>query len=265
MKNIKLFFIFYIGILLFLNSCASDEKKLERILTEMIQAVNEKDLELYLSFYSKDYWDSEKIIRYQDIAGMLVNIFDSWQDIKLEIYEKSIYISGDTARVVQNFFIEGNLKGVKKAFSGKKESIFQKDSSRTFKVINGFLLEPLYNYSSPERDEIIKVIKTRIDALNQKNVEKYLSCISPTYNDLDSGKDFQKIKEGIEERFAKWESISMKITAIQINIAGNRATVDESFSMVGKIEGEIQEFPNGREYLELVKNQELGWRIVKGL
>ncbi|RMD96887.1 MAG: hypothetical protein D6812_16230 [Deltaproteobacteria bacterium] len=255
MKNLSL----CLSLCLLLSACAtSDEARIDKLLQSMEKGIDRADLETFLECYDR------KSPRFPEIEAMTRHVFTRWEKVDLTISERAIYVTGNEARVVVNFFIEGHIDGKRKSYPGKRSLQLVRQGNR-WRIAEGFLLEPLYSFSSPEKARIREVMERRAEALRRKDLERYLSCFSPNYHDPVRKTDFSQIKAEIIERFRKWEKIDFRITKIEITIRGKSAIVDESFQLSGIIHGKEMTFPPGRELFHLEKDEEGRWRIVRGL
>ncbi len=255
MKNLAL----ALSLSLLLSACAtSDEARIDRLLQTMEKGIDRADPETFLECY-----DHESP-RFPEIEAMARHVFTRWEKVDLTISERAIYVTGNEARVVVNFFLEGDIDGARKSYPGKRSLQLVRKGKR-WRIAEGFLLEPLYSFSSPEKARIREVMERRAEALRTKDLERYLSCFSPNYHDPVRKADFAKIKAEIIERFRKWEKIDFRITKIEITIRGKSAIVDESFQLSGIMNGKETTFPPGRELFHLEQDDAGHWRITRGL
>ena len=251
--------LFPLLLLLFSGACTtSDEAKLEKLLLRMERAVEGKDLSRFLDLYDR------RSPSYSGIGEMARHVFGRWEKIELAVSDRAIYVTENEARIVVNFFIAGEIDGARKSYPAKRSLICRRKGGG-WRVAEGFLLEPLYSFSSPEKARIREVMERRAKALRMKNLELYLSCFSPNYRDPVRKADFASIRREITERFRKWERIDFRITKIEITIKGKSAVVDESFLLSGRMNGKEMKFPPGRELFHLEQDAKGEWRITSGL
>jgi hypothetical protein len=121
--------------LLFLLACqVSQEEKIYQILNRRQEALQKRDLSLYLSCISKAYQDKE-----EDFNGLKKRIegyFKTFDRITYSNWDRSVQIDGETATVMQQFYLEVEKGEKKNRYSGK-EGIFLKKEGMNWKIIKG--------------------------------------------------------------------------------------------------------------------------------
>jgi predicted ester cyclase len=115
--------------------------------------------------------------------------------------------------------------------------------------------------SAQDRKEIMQVLAIRTDALNSRDLTRYISVISGRYN--DKGKSLDLLRETLEKNFRDFEQISYEAEKPDILVDGTRARSDASYRMKIKVRGKEMTL-NGTEHLILVKEPE-GWKIIAGI
>ncbi len=123
--------VFLSGIL----SCgASPEAQIHKVLDKRKRGLEQKDIELYMSCVSSDYKDGRET--YAIIKQKTAGFFEAFDQIELTIEDRSIYVDGDSARVVEKYILTFNVPSGKKM--GKAEQLFilrkEKDG---WKIIKG--------------------------------------------------------------------------------------------------------------------------------
>ncbi len=121
--------------LLFLLACqVSQEEKIYQVLNRRQEALQKRDLSLYLSCISKAYQDKE-----EDFDGLRKRIegyFKTFDRISYSSWDRSIQIDGETAIVVQQFSLVVEKGEKKNRYSGK-ESLFLKKEGKEWRIIKG--------------------------------------------------------------------------------------------------------------------------------
>jgi len=121
--------------LLFLLACqVSQEEKIYQILNRRQEALQKKDLSLYLSCISKAYQDKE-----EDFDGLRKRIegyFKTFDRINYSSWDRTIQIDGEAAIVVQQFSLVAEKGEKKNRYSGK-EGLFLKKEGKEWKIIKG--------------------------------------------------------------------------------------------------------------------------------
>jgi len=120
---------------LFLLACqVSEEEKINQMVNRRQEALQKKDLSLYLSCISRAYQDKE-----EDFNGLEKRIdgyFKTFDRIAYSSWDRSIEIEGNTATVIQQFYLETEKGEKKKSYSGK-EALFFKKEGKEWKIIKG--------------------------------------------------------------------------------------------------------------------------------
>jgi ketosteroid isomerase-like protein len=120
---------------LFLLACqVSEEEKINQMVNRRQEALQKKDLSLYLSCISRAYQDKE-----EDFSGLEKRIdgyFKTFDRIAYSSWDRSVEIEGNTATVIQQFYLETEKGEKKKSYSGK-EALFFKKEGKEWKIIKG--------------------------------------------------------------------------------------------------------------------------------
>ena len=128
-------FLSFLLPLLFLLACqVSQEEKIYHILNRRQEAIQKRDLSLYLSCISKAYRDKE-----EDFNGLKKRIegyFKTFDRITYSNWDRSVQIDGETATVIQQFYLEVEKGEKKNRYSGK-EGISLKKEGMDWKIIKG--------------------------------------------------------------------------------------------------------------------------------
>ena len=125
-----LFLIF----LLLLTCQDSEEEKIYQTLNRRQEALQKKDLPLYLSCISRAYQDKE-----EDFDGLQKRIegyFKTFNRISYSNWDRSVQIDGETAIAIQQFQLEVEKGEKKNRYSGK-EALFLRKEGKQWKIIKG--------------------------------------------------------------------------------------------------------------------------------
>jgi ketosteroid isomerase-like protein len=131
---IKQFLSFLLPVLFLLACQVSEEEKINQMVNRRQEALQKKDLSLYLSCISKAYQDKE-----EDFSGLEKRIdgyFKTFDRITYSTWDRSVEIEGNTATVIQQFYLETEKGEKKKSYSGK-EALFFKKEGKEWKIIKG--------------------------------------------------------------------------------------------------------------------------------
>ncbi len=125
-----LFFIF----LLPLACQDSEEEKIYQTLNRRQEALQKRDLSLYLSCISRAYQDKEE--DFDRLQKRMEGYFKTFNRISYSSWDRSVQIDGGTATAVQQFQLEVEKGGKKNRYSGK-EALFLKKEGKEWRIIKG--------------------------------------------------------------------------------------------------------------------------------
>jgi hypothetical protein len=121
--------------ILFLLACqVSEEEKIYQILSRRQEALQKRDLSLYLSCISKAYQDKEE--DFNRLQKRIEGYFKTFDRISYSCWDRSLQIDGETAIVIQQFYLEVEKGEMKNHYSGK-EVLFLKKEGKEWKIIKG--------------------------------------------------------------------------------------------------------------------------------
>ena len=128
-------FLSFLLSLLFLLACqVSQEEKIYQLLNRRQEALQKRDLSLYLSCISKAYQDKEE--DFDGLQRRMEGYFKTFDRISYSSWDRSIQIDGETAIVVQQFSLVVE-KGEKKNRYSRKECLFLKKEGREWRIVRG--------------------------------------------------------------------------------------------------------------------------------
>ena len=119
---------------IFLACQISEEERIHQTLNRREEALQKKDLSLYLSCISKTYRDKEE--DFGQLQKRIQGYFNTFDQIAYNSWDRSVHIEGDTARAIQQFHLEVEKGGRTNRYSGK-EALFLKKEGRKWKIIKG--------------------------------------------------------------------------------------------------------------------------------
>jgi hypothetical protein len=121
----------------------------------------------------------------------------------------------------------------------------------------------LNSCGNSDREEIELILSHRQKALETKNIEHYLACISPSYRVEKNGEviDLDKLKKRFETNVSLFDDIQINSKDQSIYIEGNKANVAQRMDVKLRIDQDKGAF-------RLNENLGFGkidgkWRIVK--
>jgi ketosteroid isomerase-like protein len=121
--------------IVFLLACqVSEEEKIYQMLNRRQEALQKRDLPLYLSCISRAYQDKE-----EDFNGLQKRIdgyFKTFDRIAYSSWDRSVEIDGEKATAIQQFYLEAEKGGKKNRYSGK-EVLFLTKEGKEWKIIKG--------------------------------------------------------------------------------------------------------------------------------
>jgi hypothetical protein len=128
-------FLSFLLPILFLLACqVSEEEKIYQILNRRQEALQKRDLSLYLSCISKAYQDKEE--DFNRLQKRIEGYFKTFDRISYSSWDRSVQIDGETATVVQQFNLEVEKGEKKNRYSGK-EALFLKKEGKGWKITKG--------------------------------------------------------------------------------------------------------------------------------
>ena len=131
----KPFLSFLIFIFVLLLACQnSAEEKIYQTLNRRQEALQKKDLSLYLSCISKAYQDKEE--DFGRLQTRIEGYFKTFDRISYSSWDRSIQIDGEKATAIQQFQLEAE-KGEKKNRYAGKEALYLKKEGKEWKIIKG--------------------------------------------------------------------------------------------------------------------------------
>jgi ketosteroid isomerase-like protein len=112
-----------------------------------------------------------------------------------------------------------------------------------------------------DSEGVRQVLQQREEALQKKDLTRYLSCISKSYK--DKNEDYEHLKDRVQGYFKTFDRIEYSSWDRSIQVNGESATVIQQFRLEVEKEGRRRQY-SGRELLFLEKegNQ---WRFMRGL
>ena len=131
---IKRFLSFLLPVLFLLTCQISEEEKVYQTLSRRQEALQKRDLSLYLSCISNAYQDKEEdVVRLQ---RRIEGYFKTFDRITYSSWDRSVQIDGETSTVIQQFYLEVE-KGEKKNHYSGKEALFLKKEGKEWKIMKG--------------------------------------------------------------------------------------------------------------------------------
>jgi hypothetical protein len=125
----------FLLLILFLLACqVSEEEKIYQVLNRRQEALQKRDLSLYLSCISKAYQDKEE--DFNRLQKRIEGYFRTFDRISYSCWDRSLQVDGETAIVIQPFYLEVE-KGEKKNHYSGKEVLFLKKEGKDWKIIKG--------------------------------------------------------------------------------------------------------------------------------
>lgn len=122
-------------VLLGLFSCQkSDSEGIRQILQQREEALQKKDLTLYLSCISKSYQDKNE--NYEQLKARIQGYLRSFDRIDYSAWDRTIQVDGDNATVIQQFRLEVEKEGKRQQYAGK-ELLFLEKEGRDWRIRRG--------------------------------------------------------------------------------------------------------------------------------
>ena len=131
---IKRFLLFLLPVLFLLTCQVSEEEKIFQTLSRRQEALEKRDLSLYLSCISKSYQDKEEDV--SRLQKRIEGYFKTFDRITYSSWDRSVQTDGETSTVIQRFSLEVE-KGEKKNRYAGEEVLFLKKEGGQWKIIKG--------------------------------------------------------------------------------------------------------------------------------
>ncbi len=129
------YFISFLLPILFLLACqVSVEEKIYQTLNRRQEALQKKDLSLYLSCISRAYQNEGE--DYDRLQKRIKGYFVNFDRISYSSWDRSLQIDGETSTVLQQFYLEVEKGDQKSRYSGT-EALFLKREGKAWKIIKG--------------------------------------------------------------------------------------------------------------------------------
>jgi ketosteroid isomerase-like protein len=125
----------FLLLILFLLACqVSEEEKIYQVLNRRQEALQKRDLSLYLSCISEAYQDKEE--DFNRLQKRIEGYFKGFDRIAYSCWDRSLQVDGETAIVIQPFYLEVEKGENKNHYSGR-EVLFLKKERKGWKIIKG--------------------------------------------------------------------------------------------------------------------------------
>jgi hypothetical protein len=119
------------------------------------------------------------------------------------------------------------------------------------------------NGEKNQEDRIIQLLARHRKGLEEKDLQLYLSAVSPNYDDgLDT---YDTIKIKVEKLSAQYSILRLRIEKRTIYIDKNKATVVEEYRLTGRGSSGGKLDVHRQGVLNLEHDEASGWKIVNGI
>ncbi|MCP4399025.1 MAG: hypothetical protein GY801_17205 [bacterium] len=126
----------------------------------------------------------------------------------------------------------------------------------------GFVAFNNFTPQASPQQAIQRLLEERASALGQKNLERYLFCFSPQYQNGEQG--YEELKANASRWFVQFEGIQFSFQTLRLEIEVPQAVVENNYKFALRApDGEVRNISN-RELLEL-RQEKTGWKIFKTL
>jgi len=250
--------VIFLG-LAFFSFCANPEKKEIKDLLKLYQeSVNNGSAIKFLSCLERapGFLGTSQELAEQRIKSELS------QDLKpnLKIISQELKLNSKTAMVNQEFLLEGIIFSKSRRYQEKEELVLEKTASG-WKIVSGSVVYMILAGRALEEDAIKDVLKKRVEALRDKDLERFKEIVIAEYD--FQGKNYDAIISEMRTNFQDYEKIELELDPPKIKFYGDKAEVVEGFQLKAIYKGETLEFKD-KERLEFTRSNQ-GWKISKGL
>jgi ketosteroid isomerase-like protein len=126
--------ILILAIFILLGCTASEDERVHQTLNRREEALQKRDLPLYLSCISKAYQDRGE--DFGQLHKRIEGYFKTFDQIRYTCWDRSVHIEGDGAWVTQQFHLETERQGRTNRYSAK-ETLFLKREGNEWRIIRG--------------------------------------------------------------------------------------------------------------------------------
>lgn len=125
---------FFLLFLLLLACQESEQEKIYQTLNRRQEALQKRDLNLYLSCISRAYQDKEE--NFERLQKRIEGYFNTFSRISYSSWDRTVQIDGERATAIQQFHLEVEKGEKKNSYSGR-ETLFLKKEGKQWQIIKG--------------------------------------------------------------------------------------------------------------------------------
>ncbi len=126
--------ILLLAVFILLGCSVSEEEGVLETLNRREEALQKRDIALYLSCISKAYQDKGE--DFSQLQKRMDGYFKTFDQIKYSSWDRTIQMEGEGASVIQQFHLEVEKQRRTNRYSGK-EALFLKREGRKWRIIRG--------------------------------------------------------------------------------------------------------------------------------
>jgi hypothetical protein len=249
----------FVILLLFAECQFSEDKQIQGLLKKRERSLRTGDVEAYFSCLSPDYTDS--FFPLDHARDKIKQALSGPARPEVRFSSPAIYQQGNRAVVREEFWIEGVISEKPRRYKRTQHLRLARQGQEGWKIMEGSKVYRLLAGQAEEEDEIIEVLDRREKALENKDLQLYLSVVSPRYE--HQGQGVRELEQRLSESFRVFDEIRYEASDRRVWFFGNYATVEQRYRLEAKLLGELQ-VHSEIERFELIREPE-GWMIVKGL
>jgi len=248
-----------VGSLALIAGCASgDNKEINQALDQELFAVTQGDAAAFFSAFSSGYQD--EFFPLDQARPTIADRLQSPGKLSARRLRRSIEQQGDQALATEEFYLEGVIAEQPRRFQ-EVQHVRLKRTPAGWKIAAGSKLYQLLAGRVEEEDRIVRALDQRVQALESRDLSRYMAVVSPHYQ--DQGRGPEAVRAKVQDIFESFDQIRYRVLDRKLRWDGNQAVVEQGFRLEAELMGEHQTLED-RERLELLR-EDGQWKITGGL
>ena len=235
-----------------------ETRKIERLLKERGRALAAGNAAAYFAWFAPGYGDPWLTL--DDARAKVEARFKEKPLPAAGFVKHEILIKGDRAVVIERFTLEDQLRGPGRRYDEVGHLLLVREGERWL-CRGGDEALRLLAGRIEEETLLEQTLLRREAALVKKDLDSYMTLVSPRYRHRGEGPD--ELKAKVARNFQIYDDLRFRGYDRKIWFFGDTATVEQRFSMQAGQVGTPLSF-SGRERFDLERTPE-GWKFTRGL
>jgi len=257
--KLRAFYGWALFCLALLAGCASpDIKEINQVLDQELAAVTQGNAAAFFLALSPDYQD--EFFPLDQARATIAGRLGSPGKLSARLLKRSLEREGDQALASEEFYLEGVIAEKPRRFQ-EVQHVRLMRTPIGWRIVAGSKLYQLLAGRVEEEDRIVQALDERVQALESRNLSRYMAVVSPHYQ--DQGRGSEAVRAKVQDIFQSFDQIHYRVLERKLRWEGNQAVVEQGFRLEAELLGEPQTLED-RERLELVR-EDGQWKITGGL